>query len=151
MIQLYIYICIHTHMHIYVHTAIYILLQYSGLENSLDYTVHGVTKSWTWLSDFHFHFLSYMYSKVIQFYIYTYTHTHTHSHTHIWGGHGSLLQYSCLENSMDRGAWWAIVHGVTKSWTRLKQLSTGAHAHTHTHTQKNIYILFQILFPFRLL
>ena len=27
------------------------------------------------------------------------------------------LQYSCLENSMDGGAWWAIVHGVTKSWT----------------------------------
>ena len=30
-------------------------LQYSGLEHSMDYTVHGVTKSWTWLSDFHFH------------------------------------------------------------------------------------------------
>ena len=27
------------------------------------------------------------------------------------GGHGSLLQYSCLENPMDRGAWWAMVHG----------------------------------------
>ena len=34
-------------------------------------------------------------------------------------GKGNLLQYSCLENSMDRGAWWAIVHGVTKSWTWL--------------------------------
>ena len=34
------------------------------------------------------------------------------------------LQYSCLENSMNRGAWWATVHGVTKNWTRLKQLST---------------------------
>ena len=30
---------------------------------------------------------------------------------------GNLLQYSCLENSMDRGAWWAAVHGVTKSQT----------------------------------
>ena len=30
-----------------------------------------------------------------------------------------LLQYSCLENFMDRGAWWATVHGVTKSQTRL--------------------------------
>ena len=29
------------------------------------------------------------------------------------------LQYSCLENSMDRGAWWATVHGVTKSLTQL--------------------------------
>ena len=33
------------------------------------------------------------------------------------GGRGNLLQYSCLENPMDRGAWQAIVHGVTKNWT----------------------------------
>ena len=35
------------------------------------------------------------------------------------GGKGNWLQYSCLENSMDRGAWRATVHGVEKSWTRL--------------------------------
>ena len=34
------------------------------------------------------------------------------------------LQYSCLENPMDRGAWWPTAHRVTKSQTRLKQLST---------------------------
>ena len=34
-------------------------------------------------------------------------------------GNGNSLQYSCLENSMDRGAWWATVHGVTKGRTRL--------------------------------
>ena len=33
------------------------------------------------------------------------------------GGHGNLLQYSCLENPMDGGAWWAAVHGVAKSRT----------------------------------
>ena len=38
-------------------------------------------------------------------------------------GNGSPLQYSRLENPMDRGAWWATVHRVTKSWTRLKRLS----------------------------
>ena len=32
-------------------------------------------------------------------------------------GNGNPLQYSCLENSMDGGAWWATVHGVAKSWT----------------------------------
>ena len=32
-------------------------------------------------------------------------------------GNGNPLQYSCLENSMDREAWWATVHGITKSWT----------------------------------
>ena len=42
-------------------------------------------------------------------------------------GNGIPLQYSCLENPMDRGAWRAIVHGITKSWTRLRQLSTQAH------------------------
>ena len=36
------------------------------------------------------------------------------------GGHGYQLQYSCLENPMDRGAWWATVRGVTKSRTRLR-------------------------------
>ena len=40
------------------------------------------------------------------------------------GGHGNPLQYSCLENPMDRGSWWAIVHRVAKSWTWLKWLST---------------------------
>ena len=39
-------------------------------------------------------------------------------------GHGSPLQYSCLENPTDGGAWQAAVHGVAKSWTQLKQLST---------------------------
>ena len=34
-------------------------------------------------------------------------------------GNGNPLQYSCLKNSMDRGAWWATVHGVTKSQTQL--------------------------------
>ena len=43
------------------------------------------------------------------------------------GGHGNPLQYSCLENPMDKGAWWATVHPVTKSQTRLKRLS----AHTY--------------------
>ena len=45
------------------------------------------------------------------------------------GGHGNPLQFSCLENPMDGGAWWATVHRVTKSWTQLKRLIT------HTHTQ----------------
>ena len=39
------------------------------------------------------------------------------------GGTGNPLQYSCLENPMDRGAWRATVHGVTKRWTQLKWLS----------------------------
>ena len=43
-----------------------------------------------------------------------------------WGENGNPLQYSCLENSMDRGAWWTTVHRVTKSRTRLS-------APTHMH------------------
>ena len=38
-------------------------------------------------------------------------------------GHGNPLQYSCLQNSVDRGAWWATVHGVAKSQTQLSDLT----------------------------
>ena len=76
--------------------------------------------------------------------MYTNTHTHIsiHTYTHMvtqmvenipalqedsipglgrspGGGHNNPLQYSCLENPMDRGAWQATVHEVTKSWTQL--------------------------------
>ena len=40
------------------------------------------------------------------------------------GGWGNLLHYSCLENSMDRGAWWATVHGIAKSQTQLSTHAT---------------------------
>ena len=49
------------------------------------------------------------------------------------GRHGTLLQYSCLENPMDRGAWWATVHGISKSQAQLKRLST------HTHNDSCIF------------
>ena len=38
-------------------------------------------------------------------------------------GNGNPLQYSCLENPMDGGAWWATVHGVAKNWTRLSDFT----------------------------
>ena len=44
-------------------------------------------------------------------------------------GDGTPLQYSCLENSMDGGAWWAAVHGVAKSWTRLRDFTFTFHFH----------------------
>ena len=50
------------------------------------------------------------------------------------GGHGNPPQYSCLENSMDRGAWWAMDHRVAESRThthRYRCILT--HTHTHTH------------------
>ena len=45
-------------------------------------------------------------------------------------GNGTRLQYSCLENPMDGGAWWAAVHGVAKSWTRLSDFTFTFHFHT---------------------
>ena len=48
------------------------------------------------------------------------------------GGHGNPLQYSCLENPMDRGAWQGTILGVAKSQTLLKQLST----HPRTYQEK---------------
>ena len=52
------------------------------------------------------------------------------------GRYGKPLQYSCLENLTDRGAWWATVHRATKSQIRLSDCMR-AHTHTHTHTVKN--------------
>ena len=44
-------------------------------------------------------------------------------------GNGTPLQYSCLENPMDGGAWWAAVHGVTESWTQLSDFTFTFHLH----------------------
>ena len=44
-------------------------------------------------------------------------------------GNGTPLQYSCLENPMDGGTWWAAVHGVAKSWTRLSNFTFTFHFH----------------------
>ena len=43
------------------------------------------------------------------------------------GGNGDPLQYSCLENPMDEGAWWAAVHGVAKNRTRLSDFTFTFH------------------------
>ena len=59
-------------------------------------------------------------------------------------GNGNPLKYSCLENTMDRGAWWAIVHGVTKSQTWLS-------TRTHINFSKyniNIIVKYIIYLPF---
>ena len=54
-------------------------------------------------------------------------------YVHIYMGeeNGNLFQYSCLKNSLDRGAWWAAVHGVAQSWTQLKQLSSSNSIHIY--------------------
>ena len=87
-------------------------------------------------------------------FIHTRTHKHTYTHTHLSPspllvqfshsvvsrylqphglqhreGNGTPLQYSCLENPMDGGAWWAAAHGVAKSWTRLSDFTFTFHFH----------------------
>ena len=54
------------------------------------------------------------------------------------GGNGNPLRYSCLENPMDRGAWQATVHEVTKSQTRLSNLG-----HTHSIINYLVYLVQQ--------
>ena len=49
------------------------------------------------------------------------------------GGNGNALQYTCLENTMDRGAWWPKVYGITESGM-TECTYTYTHTHTHTHT-----------------
>ena len=50
-------------------------------------------------------------------------------------GNGNPLQCSCLENPRDGRAWWAAVHGVAQSWTRLKRLSSSSSFVLHKKTQ----------------
>ena len=50
----------------------------------------------------------------------------THCSLFSWRRQWQPLQYSCLENPMDGGAWWAAVHGVAKSRTQLKRLSSSS-------------------------
>ena len=69
------------------------------------------------------------------------------------GGHNNPLQYSCLESPMYRRAWWATVHGVTKSQTRqCVHVCMRAHTHTHTHTCNELVLLLSadlfVLTPF---
>ena len=51
-------------------------------------------------------------------------------------GNGNSVQYSCLGDPMDRGTWWATVHGVASSWTRLS---------THTHSACYVYFFHKLL------
>ena len=49
-------------------------------------------------------------------------------------GNGNPLQYACLENPMDRGAWWAIVHGGHKESDLTEHMCVRARVHTHAYT-----------------
>ena len=64
---------------------------------------------------------------------YNAVYCHTAYLTSMWStygeGNGTLLQYSCLENPMDGEAWWAAVHGVAKSQTRLSDFTFTFHFH----------------------
>ena len=103
-------------------------LQYSCLGNSMDRgawraAVHGATKSQTQWSDFHFHFFPG--DPRLKNPPANAGDTRDAGSIHgsgrsPGGGHGNALQYSCLENPMDRGAWRAMVHSVAQSQKRLK-------------------------------
>ena len=62
---------------------------------------------------------------------------HAHRYTYVyWYVHGNLFQYSCLANCMDRGAWWAIVHGIRKS---CAWLSNWALTHTYLYVRTRVF------------
>ena len=104
-------------------------------------TVHGVAKSQTCLSDFHFEFPVYcgilflfLRQYFFLFYILDFLQfcsvtqscpTLSDPMNHSTPG----LQYACLENPMDGGAWWAAVHGVAKSQTWLSDFTFTFHFH----------------------
>ena len=79
-----------------------------------------------------------LYNIYTLLYIYIYNYTYTYSYGE---GDGTPLQYSCLENPMDGGAWWAAVYGVAQSRTRLSDLAA---AYIHIHTYKHVHIHTQL-------
>ena len=102
-------------------------VQYSCLENPTDggawwAAVHGVSKSQTRLCDFHYYHHSFLNTWQKVYFV------HRHFHIVIIEEYGTPLQHSCLENPMDRGAWWAAVHGITKSRTWLNDFTFHFHA-----------------------
>ena len=118
-------------------------LQYSCLRNPMDRgdwwpTVHRVAKSGTRLSDFTLLSLfSHWASQVVLVVKNPPVNVGEVTDSSLipglgrspGGGHGNPFQYSCLENSIVRVAWWVTVHRVSKSWTRLKWLSTHSFSH----------------------
>ena len=66
------------------------------------------------------------------------TQNYIYTHEHIGERNGNPLQYSCLENPMDRGAWRPIVRGVTQRWTQLNRLSTAQHMYICIETLQKI-------------
>ena len=106
----------------------------------MDCIVHGVTKSQKRLSNFHFDF-TFRASQVALVVKNLPANTGDigdvgsipGSGRSPGGGNGNPLQYSCLENPMDRGAWKATVHGVTELDTA--EVPKRVHTHTYKHTR----------------
>ena len=92
----------------------------------------GFLSFWCLLKDTsHFVILSFLYSLVKRltnstYYVSSVYCVLRHS---VGEGNGTPLQYSCLENPMDGGVWWAAVHGVSKSQTRLSNFTFTFHFH----------------------
>ena len=103
-------------------------LLYSGLENSTDCIVHGVAKNRTRLSDFHTSLsVSCRFPRWLSGKEFTCNAGDVGSipgsRKALGEGNGNPLQFSCLGNPMDRGAWWATVHGVKRESDTTEQLN----------------------------
>ena len=66
------------------------------------------------------------------------------------GGHGNPLQYTCLENPKDRGAWWATAQGVTKRRTRLKRLRAYTYVQPSPYPCSALWCSLLLYIPYRL-
>ena len=75
---------------------------------------------------------------------------HLSMHACIGEGNGNPLQYSCLENPRDRGAWWAAVYGVAQSRTQLKRLRSSSSSILYTFLSIFIYLFIFHLYFFYL-
>ena len=110
-------------------------LQYSCLENSKDRTLQNWTQLKRLSTQAHSLDKSFSGGSVVKTPPANTGNTEDLDLIPRWGrspgvGNGNSIQYSCLGNPMDRGAWWATVHGVAKSRTKVNMTE---HLSTHTH------------------
>ena len=103
---------------------------YLHLKQRLRFCTADVCRGWGWKWD---PCLSNTFSSIPNLYLLD------SSSIHIQRRQWHPLQCSCLESPMDGGAWWAAVHGVAKSQTRLKQLCCSSSIHIHIYGNKKYF------------
>ena len=84
----------------------------------IPWTVHGVAKSWTWLSDFHVHCIASKRNTCANTHTYRHTHTHTHTHT---PSQVAIRSFSCLSQAANISLWMSLLHSIFQEYLHFQR------------------------------